>query len=219
MQLWRGCGGPPSRLLFTSAEEERRPFSRRTAGADATPDSSGRRCAGSGTPPPEPHRALLPTDGQTTKRCSGSPVCPIGQGRSSPLILRPLGEHSRQMARAFILGHGASIPGRDKTFVPAGKSISFYSEVNTNTLHREWTGRTQCRGHSTGPDVQGTIPGRQLRTERLRRRGHRPTSGVGILTHGGQDILYRTGNQLRNDASSQPPTPMHHAKRMRRYKT
>ena len=38
------------------------------------------------------------------------------------------------MARAFILGHGASIPGREKTFVPAGKSISFYSEVNTNTL-------------------------------------------------------------------------------------
>ncbi len=38
------------------------------------------------------------------------------------------------MARAFILGHGARIPGREKTFVPTGKSISFYSEVDENTL-------------------------------------------------------------------------------------
>jgi hypothetical protein len=38
------------------------------------------------------------------------------------------------MARAFILGHGQRIPGQDKTFVPAGRSISFYSEVDENTL-------------------------------------------------------------------------------------
>jgi hypothetical protein len=38
------------------------------------------------------------------------------------------------MARAFILGHGTRIPGREKTFVPSGKSISFYSEVDQNTL-------------------------------------------------------------------------------------
>ncbi len=38
------------------------------------------------------------------------------------------------MARAFILGHGSRVPGREKTFVPTGKSISFYSEVDENTL-------------------------------------------------------------------------------------
>jgi hypothetical protein len=38
------------------------------------------------------------------------------------------------MARAFILGHGTRVPGVDKTFVPAGKSISFYSNVDENTL-------------------------------------------------------------------------------------
>ncbi len=38
------------------------------------------------------------------------------------------------MARAFILGHGIRVPGVEKTFVPAGRSISFYSNVDENTL-------------------------------------------------------------------------------------
>jgi hypothetical protein len=38
------------------------------------------------------------------------------------------------MARAFILGHGARIPGEAKTFVPTGRSISFYSDVDEVTL-------------------------------------------------------------------------------------
>jgi hypothetical protein len=38
------------------------------------------------------------------------------------------------MARAFILSHGERVPGRGDTFVPEGKSISFYSEYDENTL-------------------------------------------------------------------------------------
>jgi hypothetical protein len=38
------------------------------------------------------------------------------------------------MARAFILSHGERDPGEGDTFVPEGKSISFYSEYDENTL-------------------------------------------------------------------------------------
>jgi hypothetical protein len=38
------------------------------------------------------------------------------------------------MARAFLLSHGARQPSAGNTFVPAGKSISFYSEYDENTL-------------------------------------------------------------------------------------
>jgi hypothetical protein len=38
------------------------------------------------------------------------------------------------MARAFLLSHGARVPGSGNTFVPEGKSISFYSEYDENTL-------------------------------------------------------------------------------------
>jgi hypothetical protein len=38
------------------------------------------------------------------------------------------------MTRAFILSHGSRVPGNGTTFVPEGKSISFYSEYDQNTL-------------------------------------------------------------------------------------
>ncbi len=38
------------------------------------------------------------------------------------------------MAKAFLLSHGARQPGAGDTFVPEGKSISFYSEYDENTL-------------------------------------------------------------------------------------
>ena len=38
------------------------------------------------------------------------------------------------MARAYLLSHGARIGDRPNTFVPTGKSISFYSEFDQNTL-------------------------------------------------------------------------------------
>ncbi len=38
------------------------------------------------------------------------------------------------MARAYLLSHGARIGDRPDTFVPEGKSISFYSEFDQNTL-------------------------------------------------------------------------------------
>jgi hypothetical protein len=38
------------------------------------------------------------------------------------------------MAKAFILGHGSRVPGASKTFVPEGRSLSFFSELDENTL-------------------------------------------------------------------------------------
>ena len=38
------------------------------------------------------------------------------------------------MANAFLLCHGSRIDGRDATFVPEGRTISFYSEFDENTL-------------------------------------------------------------------------------------
>jgi hypothetical protein len=38
------------------------------------------------------------------------------------------------MARAFLLCHGSRVDGRDYTFVPEGRTISFYSEFDENTL-------------------------------------------------------------------------------------
>lgn len=38
------------------------------------------------------------------------------------------------MARAYLLSHGARVGNQPDTFVPAGRSISFYSEFDQNTL-------------------------------------------------------------------------------------
>jgi hypothetical protein len=82
------------------------------------------------------------------------------------------------MARAFYLGHGATVPGVGKTFVPAGKSISFYCNVDDNTLRANGLAALNAgdlplvETSDAESEVDNYIVSRPSRPRRRPERGH-----------------------------------------------